>query len=701
MVRLQEPSADDEDVLAGLPHMPSGTCVPNTVAEEEPRVTAMLAAGSHLLALRSASACSLQTGAERCGVSSSTFTKYVHAAAEVIARRQFATLDGIVQYIKEMAGVSLEPLAAVEHISYDATPAEVRAPVITDNARAVKVKVFAIEYEWAFLVKLLPTPLEGVVVDEKSKYLILRCVCSPAARMVENATAETTRNVLLSSQHLPRGVESVFGSKIYRLSETDEDGSNLKAERLMASIRSEHFQDGLLHCVCTAHKAHAAAERTWALLPDIMSGLIHLSKAMADLAVMQAAKNMLVQEVAKLQVWFAEPVLQSEAVSFREHVQTMFMPSRQEPRRRARMEMVCAFLNGDWRMQNTLVHFCVPGKCCENRAESVLKLQRLLPKALFSLRPTMICKGNWLAWSHQWNFFGWAACLHGVLQSVLLAVLSGHMPADAHAPQNDAEPGPWLDIPGAGAPPDGQVEDAIERLRQERNATLRVAVAFLKKSWLQHFWLMRVALSGQIHLMKTIVDNTSAHHEVSQLVAEQQEGSRDFRVLALHQNRLVNTMLQSTCENICHATLWQHVPETEELRSNILRLLLRPAAVAWQLISCRFRAWPWKLFELLDNPTEACAQALLHEPRCLRDSWSQKFVDTYSTVGELLSETCLQVLKLLATLLQTTTFSTERAHSRNLRFSKRRAHSKRMDLPQLAWNTQLQEQFHGGTLSQI
>ena len=56
----------------------------------------------------------------------------------------------------------------------------------------------------------------------------------------------------------------------------------------------------------------------------------------------------------------------------------------------------------------------------------------------------------------------------------------------------------------------------------------------------------------------------------------------------------------------------------------------------------------------------------------------------FDTPAKLISEDCVQILSAMAALIQTSTYSTERLHSVNLRRSKTRVHARRMSAAEIA-----------------
>ena len=614
--------------------------------------------------------------AEHEGSSVKLLQKRASAAAEACVAQQDAGWRSVIHYVLRVAP-DLVPLLFVERQAYDATPSRLRIPNQDGCQEERKVKLFMIETEVAIL--LAKRGNRGN--DEAGNYLLLRVPFSHTPRVAAKGDAFCTKEVL-SSTVPAHGALAEGCPNIFRISESDEDGSNLKAERLLAHSRSKKWQEGLLHCLCSAHKCHAACQKTWED-SDIISGFVHAYKALEDVGTLNAVREFMLKEIPKRLHIVRGSDCPLEGQSFRENMLKIFTPSKSRPRLRARVTEVCRLLNGDWRRSKILIHHCKLG-CCSSPESTVQQLQSILVKTLLGLRRGIFSRDNWTEWPHQMLFFAWASFLHGFMLDAFLAVLKGQevIPEEHDAANLEAaEALVEQRLAAARAPP---LPDAMAVARQEKSKALRIAVAFLPSPWFRDFFILRVALEPEVQLMSYLVDSVSIKKETAEMQSHLHQGQRQYNICKLLSLKPMQDAIQLGVANICDEKSWSPFAETEEFRSEIWRVASRPMAVLWQLLCTRFSTYPWKLFQLLSNRSEDCATALLNERNCLKDEWSRAFLARYNTSEKLVGEECFQILSTVAVMLQTSTFSTERLHSVNLRQCKTRAHVKRMSAETVA-----------------
>ena len=218
------------------------------------------------------------------------------------------------------------------------------------------------------------------------------------------------------AQALPadEGLSETFKGNIYRIAESDEDGANVKAERLVSGQRAANWQQGsLLHCFCAAHEAHAACQKTRAD-SEAVSGMINVYKVLEDVTTMNAVRRYMIDNIPqRLRIIRGSECL-PEAKTFRQTMLRFFMPASSRGRLRAQVEEVCSLCNGDWREQRVLIHHCQVG-CCNPEA-TVRKFQGLLPKTLLGLLRGMFSRDNWTRWPEQMLVFAWGFFLHSLPQ---------------------------------------------------------------------------------------------------------------------------------------------------------------------------------------------------------------------------------------------------------------------------------------------
>ena len=143
-------------------------------------------------------------------------------------------------------------------------------------------------------------------------------------------------------------------------------------------------------------------------------------------------------------------------------------------------------------------------------------------------------------------------------------------------------------------------------------------------------------------------------------------------------------MLRSSLIVVEASSFLEALPSTEQLRTRILQASMQTASYVWRTVVLPSAGFPARLFELLANPSPAVAARMLETKRCQRDDFSHFILSAFASPEELTSSACLNVLAIAATAVRTTTYGTERAHSRNTRLMRNRVHTKPIDLHTIA-----------------
>ena len=380
-------------------------------------------------------------------------------------------------------------------------------------------------------------------------------------------------------------------------------------------------------------------------------------------------------------LWTRKDVLRLPlaADQFKDAVLENFLPGAEKPRARAEvLRLTSDILNADWR-HPVLQHFCLSEQCCSDREACVAKLEKSLVRVARMLKPPMVCKGNWSAWPAHLQMFGLLSHLHCILRSVLQKTL-GHVRDNVDAGADVGEDANVLEGGGLQA-----AEDVLAAKRREKAHSLQVASDCVASAgWEGNLFLFRTALAPQIALMSTLLQSDSREFELQQLDNLRDQGSREYNVVRLATGADTLPMLQQTMQTVQCEQKWRHLPCTESHQSQVLQSCMRPAAFIWRLLHLRCTNLPTALFALVKDPTPARAAALLETPLCRRDAFSRKFLNEHNTVERLTSANCIQLLTAAAFLIRGTTFSTERAHSKNSRRARMRVQTHAMQAYTLA-----------------
>eukprot|EP00971_Amphidinium_carterae_P017970 354200-Amphidinium_carterae.2 len=529
-------------------------------------------------------------------------------------------------------------------------------------------KVWVVELCYGLLLRKL-----SVDPEQPAAFIYVQVPMSVQLKASDRGTGESVRNVLLATSHI-EGLDldklTQTFTHVLRLSETDECGANIRGERLLSSARQHTFK--LLHTLCSAHKVHAAARKPMSLLmfTPLVSGMINTLKVLWERKHLQTFHKSLLADIStRLRYTRCDslPNVTRGAAEFKADVVRLFCPSSKRPRVRARVRYLQEMMNGDWRQVSHIDHYCV-GSCCHDRDDCVRKVQKHILRVAKQLRAYMVCRDNWGAWPEHLHLFGVLGLLHGILRNALSRVLVVPTPA---------QPAPMEQV----ADPATEVLDQFEAQRRERAQCLRASSDWLASDWEKSLWLFRQSLDPQVHLMAALLHHDSEEHAVSDLHSWLTSGKRCYNILHLHDGTDTNQMLHYAMLGV-QANKLGHgfLAETEEVRTKVLISFMKPAAIVWQLVVLRLNAMPYKLFELLSEPTITKATELLATPQCMQDPVCAHMFQTYTTPEQLISQHCLQTLAGAAAFIRGTTFSTERKHANNRRRAFGRVHTHVMDL---------------------
>ena len=543
-----------------------------------------------------------------------------------------------------------------------------------DGAQVEVSKVYVVESANIMLLRYPQLQTD----DATSKFLCLQLPCSLQLRVGERGTGENIRNILLDTSLWPQDASLVWDQFRFKLrvAESDEAPANLRAERLLDLAR-ENAVDAVLHHRCVAHRIHSAATSSMELssFSWLFSGVTHTLRSFWDRRHLKRFLKCLRSHIEKNFVFKRllpneELQLPRSAVYYKNLIFDLYAPSPDEPRRRALATYVKdTLLTGDWRMP-VFEHHCRGHDCCHGADDSKAKVVSCVVKMAKSLRATMLEKGNWSGWPCHLRLFGLLGGLHQSLQAVLKDTFGA---PDAAAQQLDNEAGDGGELEGEAA--------EMEQVRREKARSFRAAQTFADSEWFASLLVFSASLRPQNRLMARTLFSDSAEAEMSELKKQLSDGARSFNVVQLHGGEHTLQMLRNTLINVESMDLWDSLPSTELLRTQILQGSMRAAAFVWRTVVLRATGFPARIFQLLQDPSQASASAMLDTRRC---QFSHVILTAFATPEELISETCLNLLACVASALRTTTYATERAHSRNSRLQKLRVQTKPIDLHTLA-----------------
>ena len=642
---------------------------------------------------------SMEDIATEVGVTEKNMRIHLCAAAEQALRFQESFPSDTLQVVDRLSrGQVWKAVALIEHCLYDETPLVVSTNFAGQRA-VQRAKVFVLETDWCVLLRDMSGthPSHGPTahsrdniqqhVHSEGSYLCITGKRSPMIRALERATGEGILP-LLRSTSLSKSLGSI--DFCWRLAECDECPANVRAEKLV-SLENPRQTSAVF--LCAAHKIHASAEKTWQLphFETLLSGLLHCGLVLREAASNKTLHNALYAEIMSrpLRMSTGELASTPEEQEFRQQMLRLFGPPSHEPRRSALAHAVAQYvLNGDWRSE-ALQHFCSEHCHCQTEEDARRLICTSVTKLLTAMHPGVFIKKDWKSWQQHLRGYGLLQSMHGLFSSAFVRAF-GRLPlgvfwgpglqaeaaddAAAHvaaAPQHiprafdqEADPFHQMDAGVAGA---GAVDAEAGRLRNMVHQ--KESVLFMKEThWIDDLILLFESLAPEVSMMLKFLGSTSAEWEQRQqqkLIAEE---PRSWRVLEWQKQKEIRNMLQTSAVSMHDAGRWRWMADTEHFRSKLLRSSMRPGSVVYQLLAVRVRGYPFKLFRLLETPSHEAAQVVINTPACLLDPLTRDVLCKFPTAEMLSAATdVLQVLAASALMLATTTFSSERAHSKNAR----------------------------------
>ena len=248
--------------------------------------------------------------------------------------------------------------------------------------------------------------------------------------------------------------------------------------------------------------------------------------------------------------------------------------------------------------------------------------------------------------------------------------------------------------------------DETAAVRQENAKRDNIVCGFLGHiDFLVDLAFARKMLTPQVVLMRSFLAMASRGWELKQLAKAMDGQDRKHQVLEHHHGAAASRFF---------ATLLQLFLKESVFRVSASRMALtfqqlaRAGAVAYRLLRCRHRNYPYKTFRLLDDTDLEFLDEFCRAPSCVLDSWTASWRSRVlgEDAEEALTQDTLQKMRAeflaLASLACTDTVSTEKAHASNLRRLKSQIHTQAVSLPELAAWQALRSSvpfFHQNTFS--
>ena len=134
--------------------------------------------------------------------------------------------------------------------------------------------------------------------------------------------------------------------------------------------------------------------------------------------------------------------------------------------------------------------------------------------------------------------------------------------------------------------------------------------------------------------------------------------------------------------------MWDHLVRSELLACRLVQTILRMVSVVFQRCVVPTRTFPERMFQLAARTDgagrAAMAEDIIAAPVCTKDELTLWFLELFPTVHQMLGVEATAFITSLMSVPDGHTYSTERAHSCNLRSTKLRVQTHRADLAWLA-----------------
>ena len=331
--------------------------------------------------------------------------RYMRGIAMKCFTGQRYTLTELAHYIERLSGSgAIKCVALTFQQVYDETQHNLRVEFAGGaGLEGQTAKTFVVESAWTMLLHCIG----GVGFNEAEalaakSWLRIQGTWSPTFLSADSATGQATASVLAKAPMLPPSLTKLFRFST-RLGESDEAAANAKAERLFQTyLRSEGFVFEHVHWACSAHKAHAMAEKTFDMADAALAGVCATLLAVQKAQPLRKLRTALLDIIKEQLRVLPQQPLTENAANFRSRVLELYCPKHEHPRKRAIALGFCSVFNGDWRRRGQVTHICAG--CCESAEETAEKMCDVASQLMRAVRPSKLCRGNWLEWERPLEF---------------------------------------------------------------------------------------------------------------------------------------------------------------------------------------------------------------------------------------------------------------------------------------------------------
>ena len=497
----------------------------------------------------------------------------------------------------------------------------------------------------------------AMLIRKNDKFMLLQCDPTTPLQAVDRYTGEAIREAMLQIRIGSEDTRAKAGRRI-RLVITDAAGYNLRAER-----HHPRCDDTLLiHLLCDVHVAARIHGKVFQLMDRFVTGMQHVSRALSGGNTMSTFRRAVRRVMVK-----------------RLHLIHVAPDREAQEYKRAVLDQLCGgdftlaplraaldkYASGDWRKKGTWEYLARPG---ETRT-SVLKamLKDLVP-LLAGHCPLSFPRHRWTGANHSLRDLGLLQCIHGFMQGAFAEFMSLVDFSLGRGPRFGGGDGEGLDVGGDA--------DADPELLPANSAEAKRAFRGKASEWINErdcdrdLMVLSVALDPIAGHMDRQIRCSSAEWATQQDASRMDLGSAGIRDLFSRSSWPLLQAASLETDQTFFADLaaaqavekfasWPPLWRTVETQALLFRLLSRQGAAVKELLVCKHRSFPYRLFNILRDPD--AAEDVLRSCPPSRDAYTASFLEAHR--DDLSSPSALAELAAVVVNASTCTLSLESSNA--------------------------------------
>ena len=632
-------------------------------------------------------------------------SRFACAAVLVHRLESGVMLQACIDEVKKRGGVCV---LLSEHPRYDETQmvARVRDDELVYDMRSLSVvraddvtsNALSSSSASAFVSapqKLLQTEWRYVALFEiGDSYTSITWEIATLVQPMSAGTGEVySRCVSLSGLDLTRFVPQF--QRYQRVSATDGDGAIGRAERHLKQQRPECH---VLHTKCKVHKAATMKQLVMELDPA-MKDIKHMVLALRATNGLRSFRRVVRDYiVGNLEIRFGKYPLPHVLRNNSAKLDVFYPPdSSVDKMRRATL---LSFANTSWEVKGTIGHDTPRvGLDMQEQEKMKLWIANRLTAALVGSGPGAFPGRNWTGAESAPSWIGVLDLVHGLLPICFLrwhasALGTKDIKGDvgkvvergedaAGLAVEDADE-PMVAQPGGGEVVDEEQEEEVrgdvpehEIQRKENERFRRTALSWMssRRCVVAEMARVRLVLEPLRKYVGNLLfeagqewDKAEMRRAFNGLAEGSPSTPRSYRFLNSYKCTWENGLLDDAFACLFSEEFWATIPRcarTTDMEQITCRQFVRTCCKAYNLKQ-EHLGYPWVLFGLLDDDTGALLAQIKADKKCLRDEWSQEFVDFYGASG-LGGARCIADLRATALMGREETVQIELRHAHNRR----------------------------------